>query len=20
MSDKEESRFCPYCGVRLKHP
>ena len=20
MSDKEESRFCPYCGIALKHP
>ena len=20
MSDKEESRFCPYCGIKLKHP
>jgi uncharacterized C2H2 Zn-finger protein len=20
MSDETESRFCPYCGVELKHP
>ncbi|MHA2038091.1 MAG: hypothetical protein ACW98X_16770 [Promethearchaeota archaeon] len=20
MSDEGESRFCPYCGVALKHP
>jgi len=20
MSDEEESRFCPYCGIELKHP
>jgi len=20
MSDDNESRFCPYCGVALKHP
>jgi hypothetical protein len=20
MSAEEESRFCPYCGIKLKHP
>jgi hypothetical protein len=20
MSDEEESRFCPYCGIELEHP
>ena len=20
MSDEEESRFCPYCGIALHHP
>lgn len=20
MSDEEESRFCPYCGIALEHP